>query len=362
MKLIKSIFKIWIFPILVTVPLLLLSKGALATYAEQQLTLGGATNIDNIVVGAIDDGHDREIYYIIDGVDTTITNNEYDDLLPVYSNGFIAWQGFVDNKGWQIFVYNVSTQVTRQLTFGQYPSEYVQAAGNGVVWEMPKAVGSDIFYYDGLTVIRLTDDDNIDELPQTDGDYIVWQHYDGSDIEIISYEISSRTLTQLTDDDVNQTQLAIYNGEVFFKQFDGLDNEIYGLKIVGRQLRQITDNEVDDGDVRVIKGKLVWMSKVVGGAATVQILGQGTGQPQTSQSEPQSTQTDTLGYEEQQLDLEAAAAADPTASPEASSSAQPSSPESSPTIEDVTSPSPSPTNNSSPLIEESGGVATESGS
>lgn len=317
MKLTIQMIKLWSMPILTALLLLFVVKGVVASYVEEQLALGGEVDLDQVEVKAADDGHDREIYYNDGSQDIRITDNEYDDLLPVYSNGLIAWQGLVDNKGWQVFVYDIATQVTRQLTFGRYPSEYVHAAGDGIVWEMPKAVGSDIFYYDGLEVIRLTNDDQIDELPKTDGHFVVWQHYDGEDVEIMSYDLSSGTLTQLTDDSVDQTQLDIYNQEVFFKQFDDHDNEIYGLKITSKLLRQITNNDVDDANLEIKRGKLTWLSERAEKSA-------GASQPAATNPTESGEPTPGLDYIKEELDLEATGSADVEEVIEATDSAEPS--------------------------------------
>lgn len=252
----------WIVPVIVAGMVVIVAKGAMAEYVEGQLVLGESVNTQSITVEARKDENDREIFYIDGERQVQVTDNNYDDLLPVYSEDRIYWQAFVNNMGWQIMMYNITTGVTTQLTHSSFPSEYPHAAGGMVTWEMPRAQGSDIFFFDGLDVIRVTNNKDRDERPKTDGNYIVWEHYDGNDIEVLAYSTVDGSRMQVTNDDENQTQLAIYAGEVFYKQFDGNDNEIFGKKIVSGQIRQITDNNVDDGNSEVRGGVLVWATKL----------------------------------------------------------------------------------------------------
>lgn len=253
--------KNWLAPVLVSSLFLLMTRGVWAEYIEERLDLGGTVNLDEVVVKVVDDGHDREIYYSDGENEVRVTNNEYDDLLPVYDDGLIAWQGMVDNRMWQIFVYDLGTKVTTQLTFASYPSEYPKTSGGRVVWEMPKGVGSDIFLFDGLDVVRLTSSDEIDELPEIDGEDVIWRKYDGEDMEIMAYDVSSGVKSQLTNDGVDNLEAKVFNGEVFYVQFDGNDNEVYGMKIASGAVRQITNNKVNDAGLEIEKGVLKWKSK-----------------------------------------------------------------------------------------------------
>ena len=73
---------------------------------------------------------------------------------------------------------------------------------------------SEIFFYNGTTIIQLTDNNRDDAHPQINNSgEVVWSGYDGNDDEIFLYD--GTTITQLTDNNYDDSLPQINNtGEV----------------------------------------------------------------------------------------------------------------------------------------------------
>jgi hypothetical protein len=63
--------------------------------------------------------------------------------------------------------------------------------------------------------------------PLIDGDYIVWEWYDGNDSEIVLYQISSETFTALTENDTDEFRPLISGNYVVWRE--GVDVIIYDI-------------------------------------------------------------------------------------------------------------------------------------
>ncbi len=60
-----------------------------------------------------------------------ITNNSYHDMFPKVGGGMITWQAFKDGV-WQVFVYDIKTNTTSQITKGEGKYENPRLA---IIWE-----------------------------------------------------------------------------------------------------------------------------------------------------------------------------------------------------------------------------------
>ncbi len=57
----------------------------------------------------------------------------------------------------------------------------------------------------GWLSLQVTHNWTMNEQPQLDGERLVWQAYDGTDWEILVYDLASGSITQLTDDGIDET-------------------------------------------------------------------------------------------------------------------------------------------------------------
>ncbi len=84
---------------------------------------------------------------------TQITNNPYTDWEPQIDGDTVVWRGS-DGDDFEVFLYDIPTQTTTQLTDNIYLDDY---------------------------------------FAKVEGNWVVWQGWDGSDWEISLYDISNKT-------------------------------------------------------------------------------------------------------------------------------------------------------------------------
>ena len=53
--------------------------------------------------------------------------------------------------------------------------------------------------------VQVTHNWTMNEQPQLSGERLVWQAFDGTDWEILAYDLASGSITQLTNDDVDES-------------------------------------------------------------------------------------------------------------------------------------------------------------
>ncbi|MDQ3007975.1 MAG: hypothetical protein M3Q81_00065 [bacterium] len=100
------------------------------------------------------DGY-SQIYYRFEGQEVVLTDERYTSAHPVSSGDYISWMSLIDNS-WQIFVYNVSSQQTIQLThLGSNVNPSV--SDKYVAWEGQEAGVWQVFAFDGIRTKQLTE-------------------------------------------------------------------------------------------------------------------------------------------------------------------------------------------------------------
>jgi len=80
-------------------------------------------------------GGDFEIGYYGAGGIMNLSDNDYDDLLPDISGSLVVWQGWDNEDGdWEIFLHNLDTMETTQITHNTTDDLAPQIDGNTIVW------------------------------------------------------------------------------------------------------------------------------------------------------------------------------------------------------------------------------------
>jgi cysteine-rich repeat protein len=114
------------------------------------------------------------------------------------------------------------------------------------VWVELDGGDEEVFYFDGSTVLQLTDNDYDDDQPQVHGDTVVWRGRSGSDTEIFVYD--GDAVAPLTDDDRNDRSPQVSMGEngvtIAWVKNDGNDDELWMFD--GCEASQLTDNAKAD--------------------------------------------------------------------------------------------------------------------
>ena len=135
------------------------------------------------------DGNDFEIYAYDIGSQLTVqlTNDSGDDIGAQVANGIVVWQGW-DGSGLR------DLPVGRQHHHQAHRQRAARRATAHRRARQRRVAGEDgfdleIFYWDGAAVHRVTDNVADDANPEIHDGTIVWQGYDGRDFEIYRLQI-----------------------------------------------------------------------------------------------------------------------------------------------------------------------------
>lgn len=137
---------------------------------------------------------------------------------PAVSGNNVVWSGlYASSTMRDIFLWNGSDVVNLSSGYATLNGN-PDIDGDRVVWTGLDGNDQEIFYWDGTSVLQLTDNDIWDDAPAIDGDLVVWESWDG-DPEIFAWDGSA--IVQLTDNDVYDQMPAVDGSRVVWRQ--GLD-------------------------------------------------------------------------------------------------------------------------------------------
>ena len=139
--------------------------------------------------------------------------------MPQISGNNVVWSYSYGTDS-EIFLYNGISTI--QLTNNSYDEYDLQISGNNVIW----SGGSEIFFYNGTSTIQLTNNSYNDLYPAISGNNVVWQGWDGTDYEIFFYNGTSTI--QLTNNSDNDGYPAISGNNVVWNGSDGTGTDIDG--------------------------------------------------------------------------------------------------------------------------------------
>jgi Ca2+-binding RTX toxin-like protein len=183
----------------------------------------------NNVVWQGSDGTDDEIYFWNGSNVTQVTNNSRSDSSPQISGNNVVWQGS-DGTDDEIYFWNGSN--VTQVTKNSRTDSKSQISGNNVIW-----IGEDstfrnqVYFWNGTsnTVTQLTSNNTFFDSysPQISGNNVVWSGWDGTDYEI--YFWNGNTSTKITNNSINDSSPQISgnnvvwssNGTVYFAKLPG---------------------------------------------------------------------------------------------------------------------------------------------
>ena len=237
---------------------LLVSSASYARIENSSLTNSGLVTWDHPYNGAY--GGQRAIYYYdsnnnINYVDFEVDENQSKP--DINEHGQIVWISSLNGETTVKLLGHgeIVTLSLPQHSINAYPQ--INDLGH-VVWMCGDGDGYDLCFYNGNSVIQITDDDGDDYEPLINNhDEIVWVKNDGHDSEVFFFE--NGVTTQLTDNDYDDNRLQINNvGHVVWSGYDGHDQEIFFYN--GEFVSQITDNDtLDYSPVINDKSQVVWI-------------------------------------------------------------------------------------------------------
>ncbi len=152
--------------------------------------------------------------------------SDYDyqnDIKPQVSGSNVVWQGEDSDYDDEIYFYNGSSR--SKLTDNSYNDKAPQISGINVVWYGYDGNDNEIFFYDGNSTTQVTDNNYSDIDPQISDSNLVWRGYDGNDYEIFFYD--GANTVQVTDNSYEDRFPQISGSSVAWQGHDGNDYEIY---------------------------------------------------------------------------------------------------------------------------------------
>lgn len=171
-KTISKSIKIWLLPFLISAVLFSAVRPVFAQFSGIQI---GNSLIKGVGEEVKENGF-RQIYYLDEGNNKIfITNSNYTNSNPVTDGRNVVWMAQIE-EGWRIFLYNVLTSQTLQLTFSGI-NVNPKVDGGRVVWEGWDNDKWQIFFFDGAAVRKLTSGD-LSLNPDISGEYISYGRKD----------------------------------------------------------------------------------------------------------------------------------------------------------------------------------------
>jgi hypothetical protein len=195
--------------------------------------------------------------YLYDGADTVkISESPFNDWYSQVTDSWIVWRSRTE-EGEEIMAYRRGA--VEQLSAGSLSNANLRAQGRWATWQGIDAGGdSEIYLHDGISLVRLTNNDTPDEVPTVWGGEVAWVgcpsgvYPEGNEI----YFYDGIRIRRLTSNETEDGNPEIWNGMVAWEGFDGNDWEIYLFD--GTEVVAITDNYSDDRYPCLNDGVLVW--------------------------------------------------------------------------------------------------------
>jgi hypothetical protein len=113
--------------------------------------------------------------------------------------------------------------VVEHLTSGVVNNENIDISGAHAVWQGRESSVSDweIYYYDGNSVIRVTDNSTDDINPQIKGSSIVWQGRDTNEGDWEIFYYNGGCVVQITNNRYDDESPRISDERIFWEGWDG---------------------------------------------------------------------------------------------------------------------------------------------
>jgi len=211
------ILKNWTLPVAVAIVLFLIVRPVVA----QTIAVP-----DDIVVGTTPDEEGfSQIYYKSGENRVIITDTRYTNGSPVVSSKYIAWVGQI-NGTWQVFLYDIATGVTTQLTYtGNNVNPKVDDKGR-IIWEGWVSDSWQVFFFDGFSTKQLTTGDTSLN-PEMEGDYVSYGRRDiAGTWRAVVYSVADNKSVDVTTGE-NARKPVIKNGDIYL----GAGEEKFPLKV-----------------------------------------------------------------------------------------------------------------------------------
>jgi|GEM_PF-2413100 len=193
----NKVIKSWLVPLLIALGLFAIARPLLAQTLTQEEQLSQLLAGGNVSVGSeMGKNGFRQIYFQIGTNKAFVTNSDHVNADSLIDGEQMVWISKI-NGSWQIFLHDIPTNNTTQLSFSGNNVNPRIDNGN-VVWEGWIDNTWQIFFFDGKSVQQLTTGDSSMN-PEIEGDNIVYGRKDVSGTwRAVVYSIGSDKAQDIT--------------------------------------------------------------------------------------------------------------------------------------------------------------------
>ena len=235
----------WLLALAIVVPpyFAVFSPRVFAQLRETSAVLGeffaGGESSKYAFIGIDPESNGSEVYFFNDSDNVRITNDrvtnggvQYDE----FSNK-IVYQSLLDGV-WQVFLYDVATDTTMQLSFEGGNNLDSQISQGQVAWRSWVDNNWEVYFYDGAITQRLTLNSDPDIEPKLSNGYVAWSQYE-PDIEgessrgidpdkyaVIVYDSLKKETKKISSRGRGNNNVSMEYPYVVWQIYDGNDNEI----------------------------------------------------------------------------------------------------------------------------------------
>lgn len=183
---------------------------------------------------------------------------------PKISGNELVWHDSRDpTYGSQIFSYNLATNIESRINPNDAANQvFPDVDGDRIVWYDARNGNADVFMYDRSTGLeRQITTNGADQIhPQISGSRIVWQDYRNGCCDIYMYDLSSSSETRITGSPTARRagELAIDGDRIVWSDIRHGVNDIYMYDVSTGTETQITDSPRDELHPDVSGNRIVW--------------------------------------------------------------------------------------------------------
>ncbi|MBZ0279112.1 MAG: hypothetical protein K8L97_00145 [Anaerolineae bacterium] len=221
----------------------------------------------NAVIWLSGEDLERELFlYEIDTAQTTqLTTNQLYESDPQIHNGQVVWAADETGEGvlytGEIFLYDHAAGTITQITDTNEGNFSPQIYNGRIVWVGTEMGQPYIMLYDGGIITQISDDASISSNPQINDRWIVWMaETDGNPDRIMLYDLESRAITQLGEGVRFPPDLSAEG--MVWATHDGDNRDIFWYD--GDTIHPITADDEDDSAPSLSGDEIVWSRSVDG--------------------------------------------------------------------------------------------------
>lgn len=192
-----NMLKKWLAPIVIAGLMFGIVRPVLAQTVTPETSLEQFVISGSVEVGSeMGENGFRQIYYIWNDQKIFITDTNYSNGHPDTENENITWMGQSTDGSWQIFLYNLISKSTIQLS-ASLNNANPQVSGGKVAWEGWVNNAWQIFLYDGIKVSQITSGVGAIN-PQLDRNYLVFSMlHESGQWKSVAYSFSQKKSVDL---------------------------------------------------------------------------------------------------------------------------------------------------------------------